>query len=95
MGDSLSQASPPPPAPPTMASLYRKAKSVGKRVIGQPEEEVPVVSVQDWVNRLDIRPRRDVRGPSRGASTASYLSVIGRALCGKRLPNFWLDFPIQ
>ncbi|KAH9853989.1 sulfate permease [Lenzites betulinus] len=42
-----------------MVSLAAKAKSFGKRVIGQPEEPVPVVSIKDWVGSISSNPKRD------------------------------------
>ncbi|KAF7789562.1 hypothetical protein EIP86_000508 [Pleurotus ostreatoroseus] len=44
-----------------MASLYVKAKNVGKRIIGHPseEEDVPVVSVAHWIRGLSQDPKRD------------------------------------
>ena len=43
-----------------MASLVARLKSFGKRVIGQPEEPVPVVTVKDWVRNLSKDPKHDV-----------------------------------
>ncbi|KAI0781182.1 sulfate permease [Trametes elegans] len=42
-----------------MASFFAKAKSYGKRIIGQPEDPVPVVSVKDWVRTISKDPKRD------------------------------------
>ena len=43
-----------------MASLLSKAKSLAKRVVGQPEDGVPVQTVQGWVKDLGVSPKRDV-----------------------------------
>ncbi|KAI0646824.1 sulfate permease [Trametes meyenii] len=43
-----------------MSSLVEKVKSYGKRIIGQPEDPVPVVSVQDWVRNQSKDPKREV-----------------------------------
>ena len=43
-----------------MASLAARLKSFGKRVIGQPEDPVPVVTVKDWVHNISKDPKRDV-----------------------------------
>ena len=47
---------------PAMASssTFAKAKSFGKRVVGQPEEPVPVVTVKDWLRSVSQNPARDV-----------------------------------
>ncbi|OBZ75180.1 hypothetical protein A0H81_04563 [Grifola frondosa] len=37
-----------------------KAKNIGRRIIGYPEENVPVVSVADWFRGLSSDPKRDV-----------------------------------
>ncbi|EIW60605.1 sulfate permease [Trametes versicolor FP-101664 SS1] len=41
-----------------MVSLVEKAKSFGKRVIGQPEHPVPVVSIKDWASSVTSSPSR-------------------------------------
>lgn len=46
------------------SSTFAKAKSFGKRIIGQSEQPVPVVSVKDWTRNLSENPVRDV-GPFR------------------------------
>ena len=43
-----------------MASAYSKAKQWGKRVIGYPEDPVPVVGVSHWLRGLSRNPKRDV-----------------------------------
>ncbi|KAI1790789.1 sulfate permease [Ganoderma leucocontextum] len=41
------------------SSTFAKAKSYGKRIIGQSEQPVPVVSVKDWTRNLSRSPGRD------------------------------------
>ncbi|GBE82467.1 Probable sulfate permease [Sparassis crispa] len=40
--------------------MFSTAKRYGKRIIGYPEESVPVVSVSDWVRHLSRDPKREV-----------------------------------
>ncbi|CDO76529.1 hypothetical protein BN946_scf184750.g9 [Trametes cinnabarina] len=42
-----------------MSSLVAKLKRYGKRVIGQPEDPVPVVTIKDWVRNISRDPKRD------------------------------------
>ncbi|KAI0085466.1 sulfate permease [Irpex rosettiformis] len=42
-----------------MASVYAKAKQLGKRIIGYPEDSVPVVGVSHWFRSLSQNPKRD------------------------------------
>ncbi|EJF62428.1 sulfate permease [Dichomitus squalens LYAD-421 SS1] len=41
------------------SSTFAKAKTYGKRVIGRPEDPVPVVTVKDWVRNISQNPARD------------------------------------
>nr|VWO98822.1 Diguanylate cyclase [Ganoderma boninense] len=43
----------------TSPSAFAKAKSFGKRIIGQSEHPVPVVTVKDWTRNLTQNPARD------------------------------------
>ncbi|KAI0818831.1 sulfate permease [Irpex lacteus] len=43
-----------------MTSAYARVKQWGKRVIGYPEEPVPVVGVAHWVRNLSQNPKRDI-----------------------------------
>ena len=52
---------PPTPLSSAMASFFSKAKSLGKRVVGQSEDEAPAITLNEWVRSLDIKPKRDVR----------------------------------
>ncbi len=63
-----------------MASTTAKAKSFVKRVIGRPEEPIPVVTVKDFVGGLSRDPKRDVRLVL-FAIRALYLLLIRRRLC--------------
>lgn len=44
----------------SITSMYRKAKKLGKRIIGYNDDSVPVVSVAHWIRNLSPDPKRDV-----------------------------------
>lgn len=79
-----------------MVSLVEKAKSFGKRVIGQPEQPVPVVSIKDWASSVTSSPSRGVRASPTISEEAQLTDhVPGAAIRRKFIPHRRMDHAIQ
>lgn len=73
-----------------------KAKAFGKRVIGYPEEPIPVVSSKDWANDTFTNPRSFVSFVY-GICTI-YVDPglpVGTRLPTSAVPNNWMDWSVQ
>ncbi len=66
------------------SSAFVKAKSFGKRIVGQSEQPVPVVSIKDWTRNLSQNPARDV-----GSLHLLLLRALSHLDRASRLCDMW------
>lgn len=67
--------------------MASSAKSYVKRVVGHPEQTVPVITSRDWVTNIHLDPRRDVRSFSPPPAPSSLTTHRYPDICSVYSPS--------